>query len=114
MKRTLALGIVGGLAAAIWGVAILLLASPVAAITNATPFAVTVSLATDVGESYSIGLLQPGESRRISISGRDKLLWAEAQYSNGTSKQSEKLYTTTQGTVTVLVKPEAVGISYEL
>ena len=92
----------------------LLNSSPIAVVKNASVVPVTVQLETDVGESYSTGTIAAGDSVRVTITRRDKLLWAVAKFPDGHVKQSPKIYTTTQGTVSALVTNEAVEISYAL
>jgi hypothetical protein len=90
------------------------LTSPTVLINNSAPFTVAVRLETDTGESYSVGAVSAGAQARLSISGRDKLLWAVAKYPDGQSKESQKIYTTSQGTVSVLVTTASVTIRYKL
>jgi hypothetical protein len=88
--------------------------TPVAMVTNTSSSPVVVRLETDVGESYAVGDLPAGGSAEVQITGRDKALWAVVQFPGGESNSSEKIYTTTQGKVSVVVTDRSVKISYTL
>jgi len=88
--------------------------SPVAVVGNESDSSVIVRLNTDVGESYAVGTIAPGATARLNITGRDKLLWAVATYPDGRAVESQRLYTTTQGTVSVKVTKDAVELTYVL
>jgi len=115
MKRMFAIGIVvftllAAAAVSLW----LLRSSPKANITNIAPHSVSVSLETNVGETYPVGPIASGATANISISGQDKLLWAVARFPDGSSKQSERIYVSSQGIVSVTIDAVAVRISYAL
>ncbi len=113
MKRKKVL--LAGFLVAITVVAFLLAsASPVAVVKNASNVPVSVRIETDVGETYPTGTVAAGESTRVSITGREKELWAVAQFQDGRIIQSRQIYTTTQGTVSIFVTSDAVKINYEL
>ncbi len=88
--------------------------SPVAVVKNASSVPVSVRIETDVGESYPASTIAAGESTRVSITGRNKELWAVAQFQDGRVIQSQQIYTTTQGTVSIVVTRDSVKIRYEL
>jgi hypothetical protein len=73
-----------------------------------------IRIETDVGETYSLENIPSGGSGRTKISGRDKALWVVASLSDGTTKTSEQIYVTTQGTVFVAVSEDAISIDYTL
>jgi hypothetical protein len=87
---------------------------PVAVVTNSSSSPVLIRLETDVGESYAVGDLAAGESAQIQISRRDKLLWAVAEFPSGENHSSDRIYTTTEGKVSVVVTETDVDISYVL
>ncbi len=89
-------------------------APPVAVVKNASAVPIIVRIETDVEETYHTGIIAAGESTQVSITGRDKELWAVAQFQDGRTIQSRQIYTTTQGTVSILVTSDAVKISYDL
>jgi hypothetical protein len=88
--------------------------SPIVIVTNTTTVSVKVQIETDVGESYSLGTIAGGSSVRIAISGRDKLLWVVANFTDGQIRQSEKIYTTSKGSIAAFVTKEEIEIKYEL
>ena len=73
-----------------------------------------VRIETDVGETYTLDSIPPDGSGRTEISGRDKALWVVATLSDGTTKKSEQIYVTSQGTVFVAVSENAISIAYAL
>lgn len=113
MKRKTVL-LAGFLVAIAVVVFLLVPASPVAVVKNGSNVPISVRIETDVGETYPIGTVAAGESTRVSITGRDKELWAVAQFQDGRIIQSRQIYTTTQGTVSILVTSDAVKMGYEL
>ena len=87
---------------------------PVAIVENTSRATVKVQLETDTGERYIVGTISPGNSVRIEISGRDKAIWAAVELPDGKVRKSKQIYTTTQGTLSVRIDNNTVGISYEL
>lgn len=73
-----------------------------------------VRIETDVGETYTLESISPNGSSYTHISGRDKALWVVATLSDGTTKTSEQIYVTSQGTVFVAVSGSAISIDYAL
>jgi hypothetical protein len=73
-----------------------------------------VRIETDIGETYTLDSISPAGSGRTDISGRDKSLWIVATLSDGTTKTSEQIYVTSQGTVFVAVSGDAISIDYAL
>ena len=88
--------------------------SPVAVVENASSSSITVRLETDVGESYAVGTIAPSTVTGVRVTGRDKLLWAVAEFPGGRIIQSKRLYTTTQGTLTVRITDKAAELTYVL
>jgi hypothetical protein len=88
--------------------------SPVAAIENVSGSPVNIKLETDVGELYEAGTISSGGSVRMKISGRDKAIWAVAEFPDGRVLRSKEVYTTTLGTLSVRVGNTVVELRYEL
>jgi len=88
--------------------------SPTVLISNKSSFTATVKIETDVGESYPTSRLEPGETQRIAISGRDKLLWLVAHAEGKSSLASAKLYITSSGTVYADLSENSLSIRYEI
>lgn len=88
--------------------------SPIVIVTNTTSVSVKVQIETDVGESYSAETIAGSDSVRIAISRRDKLLWIVANFPDGKIRQSEKIYTTSEGSISAFVAKEEIKIKYEL
>lgn len=95
-------------------VAACLNSSPVAVVENTSSTEVAVRLETDLGESYLVGTVAPGAAARISISGRDKALWAVVEFPGSRIVRSKELYATTQGTVRARVSNGFVELTYVL
>lgn len=70
-----------------------------------------IRIETDVGESYDVGALAAGASRRVNISGRDKLAWIVAITRFGEERKSQQIYVTSQG-VLVGVITDGVSADY--
>jgi hypothetical protein len=68
-----------------------------------------VRIETDIGETYTLDSISPAGSGRT-----DKSLWIVATLSDGTTKTSEQIYVTSQGTVFVAVSGDAISIDYAL
>ena len=114
MKKLLAVGgcalaLVALVGAALW----LFVPAPTARVTNLTPDSVSVRLETDVAEGYSVGPIASGATEKISISGRDKLIWAVVTFADNSSRQSSRVYAASQGRVLVEVDSDGVSILYE-
>lgn len=89
-------------------------ASPVVVIRNAGVAEISsVRVETDIGESYSAGALAVKASVRVTVSGRDKLVWVVAQLPSGAVKESEKVYVSSSGTVFAVVTDSGVVIQWE-
>ena len=88
--------------------------TPVAVVENASTESVTVRLETDIGESYPVESVAPGNKTEVKLTGRDKSLWVVAEFPGGRVLRSRQLYTTTRGRVSVRVTNNAVELVYAL
>jgi hypothetical protein len=86
--------------------------SSTVSVKNTTELAIAVALETDVGESYHVGAIEPSQSARTPISGRDKLTWVVVRFPDGREIQSEKVYTTSGVYVSASVRSDHVEIRY--
>lgn len=85
--------------------------APLAIVSNASLLRVAVHLQTDVGESYDLGVIQAGETVRLSISGGNKLVWLSVAYADGRTTESQKIATRARGIVTATIGDQVIGIS---
>ncbi len=73
-----------------------------------------IRIETNVGESYDFGNLARDASRRVKISGRDKLAWIVLITQSGQEKQSPKLYVTSEGVLVGVITDSGVTVDYVL
>ena len=87
---------------------------PSVLVRNLTRSPIQVRINTDVGESYALGDI---EARGVSSHSDFRTRQAPVGHSddsNGTDRESERIYVTSQGTVFVAVSEESITIDYEL
>ncbi len=71
-----------------------------------------ITIETDVGESYDFGPLSPNASRRVNISGREKLAWIVLMTQTGQKQESPKLYVSSEGVLFGIVTDSGVTVDY--
>jgi len=112
---TKALGVTAASIAGLVAVAILLLVllapSTILEVANATTDQVTVRVANDVNESYPALTIAASSSSRLEISGRDKLIWVVVDFPDGTSRESQKVYSSTGLTTSAIITRERVDLA---
>jgi hypothetical protein len=69
---------------------------------------------TDVDESYELGSLASGETQTRAVTGRDKLLWVTGRRATGEVVESERMYVTSQGTISALIDDNSIKVEYRL
>lgn len=82
-------------------------------IKNPTTSTVAVRVESDAGALYPVSMVVAGGSAKVKLSGKDQSLRAIALYTDGQTKESEKLITKTKGSLLVIVKSDAVEIAYQ-
>lgn len=90
----------------------MLLDGPRVKITNRTATRVTVSIETDIPETYPSVSLGPDTSRSIRVSGQDQAIRALARLLDGRVLRSDEIYVTSGIDVTVEVTQEGMNIGY--
>lgn len=81
-------------------------------IRNAGAASVEVRIETDIGESYPVGQLEPGGSKRVAVSGQDKALWLVVVKSDGTHYQSAQIYSTSGIGISGVINNGEAALSY--
>jgi hypothetical protein len=86
---------------------------PVVKISNLSSSAISeLRIETDVNESYILHPLQSGESQTQTVTGRDKLLWVAGRRTTGELVESDRIYVTSQGTVSAYIDNDSIELEY--